>query len=193
MSSQHKSWLLLPLPSSHVKTSLIFTTDARVDHKTIQVFPSYVGTNTFRSLQETGNIPVGIVFVPSKAQQDHSPAHTGVFKPPWFPQKEDFPRQVDSALGWRIPNTSHPVVGGPASVWQPCNPHQMWLQHKGLQCSPWKPVLWGYLQRVSFYSLKEKRKVKTTSMVRSSSIVLTPGFLTREEDIQDMANAGFVL
>lgn len=149
--------------------------------------------NMLGSLQEAGNIPVDIVFVPSKAQQDHSPAHPGVLEPPWFPQKEDFPRQVDSALGWCIPNTSHPVVGGPASVWQPCNPHEMWLQHKGLQCSPWKPVLWGYLQRVSFYSLKEKRKVKTTSTVRSSNIVLTPGFLTREEDIQDMANVGFVL
>lgn len=113
--------LHVPLSSSHPKTSLIVTTildaDGRVDHKTAPAFPSYVGTQSVResNLWGAGNIPVDAGFVPSRAQQNHSPAHPGVLKTPWFPQKEDFPWRVDSAQGWCIPNPSH-LEGGTTRI-----------------------------------------------------------------------------
>lgn len=77
--------------------------------KTTQDFPSYVGTQCVRelSLRGAGNIPVDIGFVPSRAQQNRSPAHPGVLKALRYPQKEEFPRWVDSARD--VPPT-HPTL-----------------------------------------------------------------------------------
>lgn len=77
----------MPLPRSHPKTLLIFTTildaGAMVDHRTTQALPSYLGTQHVRELSLWGarNIPVDIGCFP---------AHPGV-----CPQALGFPWKVN--------------------------------------------------------------------------------------------------
>lgn len=90
--------------------------------KIIQAFPSCVGTQHVResSLFRTGHIPVDISFVPSRVQQNCSPVHPGVLKPPWFPNERGL--HMVGRFSTRVMYSQYiPICGGGTHIWLHCN------------------------------------------------------------------------
>lgn len=179
---------------SHPKTLLKFTTildaDRSVDHKITQAFPSCVDPQRAK--------PVGNRAYPCGYQFCVFQGTTKLISSPaQCPQASMISKWKRASHGGKIqcqgdifPMHPNPWWGDPHLATSVDVPP---AQETPVLSPVWKPSVVVLFAKGLFYFLKEEIRVTTTSIVRSKRVALTSVFLTGEEEIQDLADAGFAL